>query len=82
MQQIMLPMALVFLVTGLVLRLATRKHLTEFGRSRRWYNPAHWFTPPWKASTLFTPQGVRLFWVSTILIEIGAVLYLINMWLY
>ncbi|MCK4461388.1 MAG: hypothetical protein KAW46_06260 [candidate division Zixibacteria bacterium] len=82
MRDILLLAAMATLIPGLVLRLATRKHLTEFGRSRRWYNPAHWFTPPWKASTLFTPQGVRLFWASTILIEIGVVLYLINLWLY
>lgn len=82
MQQIMLPVALVFLVTGLVLRFAGRRHLTEAGRSKQWYNPAHWWTPPWKASTFMTPHGVRLFWVSTILIELGVVLYLVNMWLY
>lgn len=82
MQQIMLLVTLALLVTGLVLRFATRRHLSELGRSKQWYNPAHWWTPPWKASTLFTPPGVRLFWVSTILIELGVVLYLINWWLY
>ena len=76
MQQIMLPVALVTLVTGLVLRLVIRRHRIETGHGGRW------FTPPWKASTFLTPQGVRLFWVSTILIEIGAVLYLINWWWY
>lgn len=76
MQQIMLPVTLVLLITGLVLRLVIRRHRIETGHGGRW------FTPPWKASTLFTPQGVRLFWASTILIELGVVLYLINLWLY
>lgn len=74
--------ALVLLVSGLVLRLASRRHLSELGQSRRWYNPAHWWTPPWKASAHFTPKGVRQFWISLILIEAGVVLYFINRWSY
>ena len=82
MQQIILPIALVLLATGLVTRVASRRHLSELGQSRKWYNPAHWWTPPWKASTHFSPQGVRQYWISLVLIEVGVVLYIIDRWLY
>ena len=82
MQQIISPIALVLLVTGLVLRLTLRRHLSELGRTRKWYNPAHWWTPPWKASAHFTPKGFRQFWISLVLIEVGVVLYIIDRWLY
>lgn len=82
MQQIILPISLVLLVSGLVLRLASRKHLSELGKSTHWYNPRNWFIPPWKAAPYFTPKGVRQFWLSLILIEVGVVLYIIDRWLY
>lgn len=69
------------LLSGLVLRLMLRKHRTEFGRSRQWYNPAHWWTPPWKVSTLLTPRGVRQFWLSLILIYVGVTAYAITRWI-
>ncbi len=79
MRDILLLAAMVTLIPGLVLRLMLRRHLTAFGRSRRWYNLAYWFTPPWKASTVLTPRGVSLFWTSTTLILLGVILYLVSM---
>jgi hypothetical protein len=75
MREILLVVAMATLIPGMVLRFMLRKHRTEFGRSRHWYNPAHWWTPPWKASTVLTPRGVRLFWLSLILIYIGLTAY-------
>ena len=76
MRDILLLGAMVTLIPGLVLRLMLHRHQTEFGHSLRWNNLAYWFTPPWKASTVLTPRGVSLFWMSTVLILLGVGLYL------
>ena len=82
MRYILLLAVLASIAAGVVLGLILRRHRTDFGRSRHWYNPAHWLWLPWKAGAFFTPQGVRLFWVSKVFFVLGAILYLVTLWLY
>ncbi|MDF1545473.1 MAG: hypothetical protein P1R58_10260 [bacterium] len=64
--------SLVFLGTGLILRVQCRKYRTEFGQSIQWYNVKYWLMP-WATVDLLTKQGHRLFSTSTALIMLGLV---------
>jgi len=76
MQQALLAVAGLSLLGGVILRIMTRKHLTEFGQSVHWYDVKYWFAP-WKAVDAFTRQGLRLHMTSVALIVLGALVYLI-----
>ena len=75
MREILLLVAIATLFPGMVLRFIARRHRTEYARSLTWRDRAYWLTPPWKAGVLFTPDGLRLWWPSTILIYVGLFAY-------
>ncbi|MGP8321703.1 MAG: hypothetical protein ACT6FE_05200 [Methanosarcinaceae archaeon] len=78
MQNPLLIIAIVSLLSGLILRIVSRRYLTELGRSLTWYNPKNWFIPPWGNIEFFTKQGLRLHITSQALIFGGVVIYLVG----
>ena len=79
MHNLFLIVAIVALSSGIVLRVVSRRHRTELGRSLVWYNPRNWFMPPSKNVDYFTTTGLRLHMTSVTLILGGVVIYLVEL---
>jgi len=75
MPDLFLGIAIVLLASGLVLRIWSRRYLTERGRSIAWYSPKAWCALP---SDCLTKKGERLYMISLAMILLGVVLYLVG----
>ena len=78
MPNVFLVTAIVLLVSGLILRIMSRRHLTELGQSVSWYSPKAWFALPSRNMDYFTDRGMRLHLTSLALILLGVVMYLVG----
>lgn len=74
MYTILLILGLLCLITGLGLGVAARRHRTPAAPPMPSWNPKHWL--PWKMHEWMTPKGLKLHYLSIVLIMIGMVLYL------
>jgi hypothetical protein len=70
-----LVVTLGFLVAGLISGLSARRYLTENGKTLAWYRR---LAPFWANNTAYTPKGQTLVRMSSILIPLGALLYLVT----
>lgn len=69
-------LALMCLATGMVLNLISYRYRTELGRSIPWYK-SKYFLVPGKIMEVLTPEGKRVYRMSTILIGVGLGLALV-----
>lgn len=72
----LLIVAVIFMVSGLVLRFLSFREKTAEAPSFLSFNPRLWVTPIWKHRDWFTPSGHRKFVLGCALITSGALIYL------
>ncbi len=75
MQTATLILALLFLVTGLVLRVMMRMHRSEAGKAAGWFSFRGWFVP-WSSVDYLTPVGQKMHIASLACIMFGLLLYM------
>ena len=71
---IVMFVGLVSLVSGLVLHFVSRRYRKPDAPTVSSWNPRSW--GPWRIHEWYTAKGVRLHYISLLLILIGAVLYI------
>jgi hypothetical protein len=71
--------AVIFMLSGMVLRLLSFREKEPKASSFLSLNPRLWFTPIWKRRDWFTPSGYRKYVLGCSLITSGALMYLVTM---
>lgn len=81
MQTAGLILSLMFILTGLVLRIMMRMHRTEAGKAAGWFGFRGWFVP-WSSVDYLTPVGVKMHMASLSCIMLGLCLFMLvkTMW--